>query len=134
MAPKALAVLVLLVLSSFSASERRTNMTELITESLPQFAPTTNMYRLADGRYVIVTVPADDLPVSGQAVPLLSSVRVATVAPMPTEVFLVDENAVVLDADGDPSNGMTPLATFPAGTTHAEALAALGYTLATEVT
>lgn len=101
-------------------------MAELISEALPQFAPTTNHYRLADGRYVLVTVPADEMPVPEGVLPIVSGFKVTRIEPGPTTVFLADEEARVLDADGDPANGMTPLHTFPVGTTHEQALQALG--------
>ena len=49
---------------------------------------------------------------------------------MPTEVFLADEHATVLDADDNPANGMTPLLRCDGPTPIADALASLGYTLA----
>ncbi|UQE73828.1 hypothetical protein MYK68_15840 [Gordonia sp. PP30] len=101
-------------------------MTELIAESLPQFAPATNLYRLGDGRYVLVTVPADAMPVPEGVLPIVSGFKVARVEPAPTEVFLADEYGTPIDADGDPANGMTPLLRCAPGTTHEEALAQLG--------
>ena len=100
-------------------------MADLIAAALPQYAPTTNHYRLDDGRHVLVTVPADVLPLPAGVIPIVSGIKVTTTEPGQTEVFLCDADARVLDADGDPSNGMTPLATFPAGTTHEQALEAL---------
>ena len=100
-------------------------MTDLISEALPQFAPTTNHYRLDDGRHVLVTAPADEMPLPPGVLPIVSGFKVAHVEPAPTEVFLCDENAVPIDADGDPTNGLTPLLRLPAGTTHEQALDAL---------
>ena len=97
-------------------------MTDLIAESLPQFAPTTNLYRLDDGRHVLVTVPADDQPLPAGVLPIVSGFKVAKTEPGPTEVFLADEHGVPIDADGDPANGMTPLLRLPPGTTHEQAL------------
>ncbi len=95
---------------------------ELISEGLVQFAPTTNLYRLDDGRHVLVTVPADDMPVTEGALPIVSGFKVAKVEPGPTEVFLADEHGVPIDADGDPANGLTPLLRCAPGTTHEQAL------------
>lgn len=100
---------------------------ELVAERVSHLAPCTNLYRLDDGTYVLVTVPDDVLPVPA-GLALLSAVKVDQVLPGRTELFLSDEFGTLIDGDGDPSNGMTPLAVFPAGTTHVDALAAfLGY-------
>lgn len=50
------------------------------------------------------------------------------------EQVRVDERLAVdvLDADGDPANGMTPIAVLDAGTSFADALAHLGYQLTQE--
>lgn len=101
-------------------------MAELIASALSQFAPTTHHYRLDDGRHVLVTVPAGDMPLPGEVLPIVSGFKVARVDPAPTEVFLADESGAVIDADGDPTNGMTPLLRCAPGTTHEEALAQLG--------
>lgn len=100
-------------------------MTTLIAESLAQYAPTTNLYKLDDGRHVLVTVPFDAMPVPEGVLPIVSGFKVASVEPSPTEVFLCDEHAVPIDADGDPTNGLTPLLRLPAGTTHEQAIEAV---------
>lgn len=97
-------------------------MATLIAESLPQFAPHTNHYRLSDGRHVLVTRAADDLPVPEALAPILGAIKVERTEPAPVEVFLCDENAQPIDADGDPTNGLTPLVRLAPGTTHDEAL------------
>lgn len=99
-------------------------MAELITAALPQFAPQTNHYRLDDGRHVLVTRAADDLPVPEALAPVLGAIKVERTEPAPVEVFLCDENATLIDADGDPANGMTPLLRLDPGTTFDEAIAA----------
>ncbi len=91
-------------------------MAELLTRALPQYAPTTNHYRLDDGRHVLVTRAAEALPVPPGLAAILGAVRVDKTDPAPVEVFLCDENAVLIDADGDPTNGMTALLSLPAGT------------------
>lgn len=100
----------------------------LVAENLPNFCPITNHYMCDDGKYLLVTIPALDsvgsLELFGVRVPIAKSHM-----PTATDVFLADENAVVLDADGDPANGLTPLASFEVQS-HEEALALLGYTLA----
>jgi hypothetical protein len=98
-------------------------VSEFVSSDLPQFAPTSHLYRLDDGRYVLVIVPDGKLPLP----PDFSAVVTGTSAidPAPTEVFLCDEHAVLVDADGDPTNGLTALAAFPPGTTHEQALEAL---------
>ncbi len=102
--------------------------TQLVSASLPQFCPTTNHYKCSDGRYLLITVATLDSigtlrGTLGVTLPVSESHLPGTV-----DVFLADENAIVLDADGDPANGMTPLARFPDGG-FASALAALGYEL-----
>lgn len=99
----------------------------LVAENLPQFCPTTNLYRCSDGRYLLITAPNYDAqPAPGLGIDL--PIRRSHI-PAQVDVFLSDENATVLDADGDPANGMTPLARYPGLATHTEALQQLGYTL-----
>ena len=109
-------------------------MPELIRENLAQFAPITNHYRLEDGRHVLITTPHEAgldraLEQVEVAIPLglLPALKVASSVRMPTEIFLADADAVPIDADGDPCNGLTPLLRCEPGTTHAQALAALGH-------
>lgn len=102
---------------------------ELLQSDLVQFCPVTNHYRCSDGEltwWLLITVPSFD------SASLLSSfgVKVPVVrAQMPThvDVFLADESAVVLDADMDPSNGMTALAKIEDCSSHEDALARMGY-------
>ena len=97
-------------------------MATLIEDGLVQYAPATNLYQLPDGRYVLVTVPDNNPPLPPALAVALAGVKVDRVIEGPTEIFLSDESGVVLDGDGDPANGMTPIARYPAGTTHEEAL------------
>lgn len=100
---------------------------ELVGERLPQFCPTTNHYRCSDGLYLLVTVPSLD-SVGTLTATLGITVPVATSQlPLRTDVFLSDENALVLDGDGDPANGLTPVASLDGVTDHNEALSLLGY-------
>jgi len=100
----------------------------LVAESLPQFCPTTNHYQCDDGKWLLVTVHA--LDVAGTLSTLGVTVPIASChLPKTVDVFLSDETATVLDADGNPANGMTPLAQFSDCATHSDALARLGYTL-----
>lgn len=80
---------------------------------LPGWVPDTRLYRLDDDRYLAVSV-IDYYTATG------------------TEVFLCDERGQPIDADGNPANGLTPLATFPPGTSHADALTQLGYQVTVE--
>lgn len=73
---------------------------------LPNWVPVTKLYQHEEsGRYIAVSVidfyDADT-----------------------TEVFLCDETGVAIDADGDPTNGLTPLLRLPTGTDFDEACAA----------
>ena len=92
----------------------------LVAESLPQFINTTNCYQLGD-QFVLVSVPDVDA-IAKLAIPGVPSLVSVASPPMPTEVFLCDENAQPIDADGDPTNGLTPLVRLAPGTTHDEAL------------
>lgn len=101
---------------------------ELLVENICRFRATTNLYRGSDGRYLLVTVPDPHLEppdFSGFGSFILSD------DPEPVAVFLSTEDGVVIDADGSPSNGMTPIELFYDGvSTHAEALERLGYLVA----
>jgi hypothetical protein len=100
----------------------------LLVESLPQFAPTTNHYACSDGRHLLVTVHDQLVVATTPSMPFDIPIARSHL-PAGAEVFLCDENATVLDADGDPANGMTALAMLDADS-HTAALAALGYTVA----
>lgn len=98
-------------------------------KNLTQFCPITNLYECSDGIHLLVTV-FESFDV-GEAIAATTGLTIPiarTHMPTGAEVFLSDEDAAVLDADGDPANGMTPLARFPDGG-FASALAALGYEL-----
>lgn len=94
---------------------------ELIAENLRQYAPKTNLYRIEDN-YVLITVPDELLDPVVSRLPADAGMKVTSVVDPPTEVFLADKNGRLVDADGDPTNGMTPLVRLPAGTSHEEAL------------
>lgn len=101
--------------------------------AIGRFCPVTNLYECSDGRHLLVTVkePWD----MGDSVESVTGVRIPisrTHAPTGTEVFLADERGRLIDADGDPANGMTPLKRFDAGTTFEAALSELGYGIAME--
>ena len=111
----------------------------LVQENLSHFCPVTNFYATSDGKHLLVTYPRLDVlgtlaGLSGMS----ETLRAIGLADVPirrshiglrTEVFLADENAVVLDADGNPANGMTPLLRCESAIPSADALAQLGYTL-----
>lgn len=119
-------------------SDTITGTATLVGENLVQFCPVTNHYRCSDGRYLLVTYPRLDVLADMAGEALAEALKILCVAegpqslshqPRNTEVFLADENAVVLDADGDPANGMTPLLRCAGALPIADALAQLGYTL-----
>ena len=88
---------------------------EFVTD-LPHWVPHTRLYRHEEsGRHIAVSV-IDFYDATG------------------TEVFLCDEQGVAIDADGDPTNGLTPLLTLPPGTTFEQACAAAEPLLAQEGT
>lgn len=116
----------------------------LVYENHPSHYPTSNLYGIGepddDGRYEqyrLVTVKT----ISGLA--MLAQVQGIPVslshAPVGVDVFLSDDRGMVIDYDGDPANGLTPIlstnprsfamAIDPSLRTHDDALEALGYTL-----
>lgn len=98
---------------------------------LDHFAPESRLYQLADGRHVIVTVPHTVQPLPREVWQDLGVQSLTDLASQtrevisPTEVYLADEHGVPVDADGDPTNGLTALAQFETGTTFEQALAAI---------
>lgn len=104
----------------------------LVRAGLSQYCPKTNHYQCSDGTYLLVTVKdfctSRDYLVSVN--PAFGTLPISRVnAPSGTDVFLSDASAAVLDADGNPANGMTPLAALPNCSSFAEALAELGWEL-----
>lgn len=98
---------------------------ELIAEFLPQFCPKTNHYRCTDGDttwHLLITVA------SGESLGTLLGIPVNELhLPKTVDVFLADEDAVVLDADLDPANGLTPLYRINDCASHEHALSLMGY-------
>ena len=99
-------------------------MAELLARALPQYAPTTNLYRLDDWRHILVTRAAEVLPVPPGLAAILGAVKVDKTDPAPVEVFLCDAYSGLIDADGDPTNGMTALLQLDPGTSFDEAVEA----------
>lgn len=91
-------------------------MAELIAENLTHLCPQTNLYRLSGGQHVLVTVPdterLDDIPF----IPGMPGAVKFETPPTPTDVFLADEYGRPVDADGDPTNGLTALLRLAGGT------------------
>jgi len=100
----------------------------LVAENLSQFCPTTNLYSCADGRHLLVTVPRFDIPAAIESFGMSLPISVTHI-PTHADVFLADANAVVLDADDNPANGLTPLVRVPDCDDFAQALAEAGYQL-----
>lgn len=103
---------------------------------LPWHPPTTKLYRLDDGSHLAVLVVDAGAVIMGVPVSL-------THIHAEVSVFHSDADGVLIDADGDPLNGLTPFASTDPETeatiafdaevsTHESALAALGYTLTSE--
>ncbi len=95
----------------------------LVAANLPQFCPDTHHYLLPDGRHVLVTVASLDVPATLNALGIRVPIARSHL-PRGAQIFLCDESAAILDADGNPANGMTPLGWFDVDT-HEAALAAL---------
>lgn len=116
----------------------------LVASGLAHHCPVTHLYALHggefDGQFVLVTVKDPDVLAAIFAGMAGGGTQRSHVEPN-VDVFLTDERAeTIIDADGNPENGMNPVAsTDPQSialrllprdvSTHAEALAALGYTL-----
>lgn len=101
---------------------------------LDRWAPETRLYRHATGHVAVqgnpvgppvpwIVTPMGRIPISS------AQIRFHDVA-----VFLCDERGIAIDADGDPTNGLTPLLTLPPGTTFEQACAAAEPLLAQEDT
>ncbi|AJA43321.1 minor tail protein [Mycobacterium phage Sbash] len=105
------------------------NTATLVAEGLCQFCPVTNLYRCSDGKHLLVTIPCLDSLGTLEAALGVKIPRATAHAPTTADVFLADENAVVLDADGDPANGMTALAKIEGCRSFEQALAHCGYEL-----
>lgn len=116
-----------------------THTVELVHAEMSWHPPVSNLYRCADGSHLmvlVVSVPDYQALVNAvSAVPI----SVSHIAPE-VSIFYADKHGALLDADGDPLNGLTPYASTdpecdvvvrldPAVATHADALEALGYTL-----
>ena len=99
---------------------------ELMAEDIVGYRPVTNLYLCSDDQCLLVMVPSPPTDIAGSFG--FGSFTLSE-DPEPVAVFLADVDGVVLDADGDPSNGMTPLELFYDVATHAQALARVGYTL-----
>ncbi|WP_195167313.1 DUF7572 family protein [Mycobacteroides abscessus] len=100
---------------------------ELVSEFLPQFCPKTNHYRCTDGEktwYLLITVA------SAESLGDLFDIPVNMLhLPKTVDVFLADENAIVLDADFDRANGLTPLCRIDDCGDHEQALDLMGYSI-----
>lgn len=83
----------------------------------------------ADGIFLLVTIAQYDVPASIETLTGISLPINVVQLPAHADVFLSDVDANVLDADGDPANGMTPLVRVENCDDFATALAAAGYTL-----
>lgn len=79
----------------------------LIAENLAQFAPRNRLYQVGE-QYVLVVKAGSDIILPD----VVMGMRIEKTMEVPVDVFLCDENAVLIDADGDPANGMTPLLTL----------------------
>ncbi|TWS25345.1 hypothetical protein FK268_09125 [Tsukamurella sputi] len=73
---------------------------------LDWWCPVTKLYRARDGQHYAITC-LDFWTASG------------------TEVFLADENGIAIDADGDPTNGLTALVRWDDQMDHETAVARL---------
>lgn len=117
----------------------------LVAEALPWHAPVTNLYRTDDDTYYAVLV-LDPFAMEQHRADWGITVPVAVShVPQTVSVYLSDEMGRVIDYDGDPANGLTPiLSTNPksfagmvvpdlveSDNPYAEALNILGYTLTT---
>jgi len=96
---------------------------------MSRFCPVTNHYRCDDGKYLLVTIAALG---GADIIDVLTSRRIPVKRehlPTHADVFLADADAVPIDADGNPANGLTPLMRIPGCDSFTDALAAAGYHL-----
>lgn len=110
----------------------------LISEQLDGWAPGTRHYTCS-GKHLAVeaTVPDGSRMIPQGAEPMINDLLVVMgesraalkIVARPTVVFLCTENGEPVDADENDHDPLTPLHSFPAGTTHDAALAQLGYTV-----
>lgn len=94
--------------------------------ALHHWAPETRLYRdPISGRHVAIQVQPIG-PVVPSIMTLLGRIPVDSdhIVPHRTKVFLCSAEGVAIDADGDPTNGLTPLLILDVGTTFDEACAA----------
>jgi hypothetical protein len=112
----------------------------LISKQLNGWAPGTHHYKTSDGKHLAIEATPEpggvhiiergQSPMTDNILTILSRSRAALkLVIRPTTVFLSNENGEPIDADDNDRNPLTPLHTFPAGTTHEDALTAMGYTL-----
>lgn len=112
---------------------------KLEKEDLTGFYPITNLYSTSDGKWFLVTVKTT------RSVAILAEMTGTPIslshASRGVEVFLSNASGVVIDYDGDPANGLTPIISTDSGSfastiipeleTFEDALKALGYTTVT---
>ncbi|SDT85391.1 DUF7572 family protein [Gordonia westfalica] len=79
----------------------------LVAEALPHMPPITNLYSTEDGFLLVLVVEVPDMT------SILTSMecrfRLAVASETDVSVFLSDERGQVIDYDGDPANGLTPI-------------------------
>lgn len=114
----------------------------LVSKDIPGRAPGTNLYAVEDGTYLTVEampvpektthfIKKGDAPLVDNLLAQLGKTYAALkVVIRPTVILLADEHGNGIDSDLNDNDPMTPLHTFPAGTTHEKALAQAGYTVA----
>lgn len=110
---------------------------QIVEENLPSYFPISNLYKvIGEDTYFIVTVK-NPIDLLDMFINVGTATQLKHVDPG-VEVFLANERGMVVDADGNPENGLTAIAStdpntfalghFPATiTTHEEALNYLGY-------
>lgn len=111
---------------------------ELITENLPGWAPGTHHYRTPDGKNLAIEAmphPEDSVIIEAGQEPMVDNILLTLgtsyaalkVVLRPTVVFLCDADGNAIDSDLTDDDPLTPLHTFPPGTSHEEVLRELGY-------
>lgn len=97
-------------------------MTTLLSTDMSAWAPGTRHYALDDGTFVAVEAGGGLTPLAEAMIrEALQGGIVTTQLPRPTVVFACNEDGAATD--------LTPLHTFPAGTSHEEALTLIGHTV-----
>ncbi|QGJ92018.1 hypothetical protein SEA_KEELAN_54 [Gordonia phage Keelan] len=109
---------------------------QVIEKNMPGKCPVSNLYKVDDGTYLVVTV-LNPYALRGIFAEMNGTTQLSHIQPS-VEVFLCDERGMFIDADGNIENGLNALASTDPNSvavhllpsdvqTHEDALLELGY-------